>query len=223
MVVCLASKDIAMNYYQEITLLPDAEISLSFIWQKVFQQVHIALVENKVAPNQSEIAVGFPEYQQAGFPLGNKLRLFAKDKVTLEKLAITQWLAKLEDYAHIKAIKPVPSEVTYVSFIRKNVKSPERIERDMRQKARLWAAKTDKRLEDCLAELAKNKPNAQCNLPFIYLYSQRTKQRLPNKSSRFPLFIKAHELHIEQTGFFDCYGLSSKENNQGSFSTVPHF
>ncbi|MFA0280003.1 type I-F CRISPR-associated endoribonuclease Cas6/Csy4, partial [Vibrio sp. 10N.222.55.F8] len=51
-----------MNYYQEITLLPDAEISLGFIWQNVFQQVHIALVDNKVAANQSAIAVGFPEY-----------------------------------------------------------------------------------------------------------------------------------------------------------------
>ncbi|MCO4790206.1 type I-F CRISPR-associated endoribonuclease Cas6/Csy4, partial [Vibrio cholerae] len=38
-----------MNYYQEITLLPDADIALGFLWQNVFQQVHIALVEHKVA------------------------------------------------------------------------------------------------------------------------------------------------------------------------------
>ncbi|MDG2898076.1 type I-F CRISPR-associated endoribonuclease Cas6/Csy4, partial [Vibrio parahaemolyticus] len=47
-----------MDYYQEITLLPDADISLGFIWQNVFQQVHLALVDNKVADNQSSIAVG---------------------------------------------------------------------------------------------------------------------------------------------------------------------
>lgn len=212
-----------MNYYQEITILPDAEISLSFIWQNVFQQVHIALVENKVASNQSAIAVGFPDYQQTGFPLGSKLRLFAKEQATLEKLAIAQWLARLEDYAHIKAIKPVPSVVTYVSFMRKHIKSPERIERDMQQKAELWAAKTGKRLEDCLAELAKTKPNGQSKLPYIYLHSQQTKQCSPDKNSKFPLFIEMHEVGAEQLGLFDCYGLNAKVNHKECLGTVPQF
>lgn len=77
-----------MNYYQEITLLPDVEISLGFLWQNVFQQVHIVLVEHKVAENQSAVAVGFPDYRNAKFLLGNKLRLFAKEQATLEKLSI---------------------------------------------------------------------------------------------------------------------------------------
>ena len=120
-----------MNFYQEITLLPDVEISLGFLWQNVFQQVHIALVEHKVAENQSAVAVGFPDYRNAKFPLGNKLRLFAKDQATLEKLAIDKWLTRLEDYVHIKGIKPVPDSATYVSFERKQVKSPERVEREL--------------------------------------------------------------------------------------------
>ena len=51
-----------MNYYVELQLLPDDEINIGFLWQKVYQQVHIALVENKVAENESAIAVSFPRY-----------------------------------------------------------------------------------------------------------------------------------------------------------------
>jgi len=212
-----------MNYYQEITLLPDADISLGFIWQNVFQQVHIALVEHKVDVNRSAVAVGFPDYRQAKFPLGNRLRLFAKEQVTLEKLDIQKWLTRLEDYVHIKGIKAVPSDVTYVSFVRKQVKSPERVERDMQKKAALWAAKSGKSLEECLAELEKSKPTTLCSLPFIYLHSQQTKQRSPANSSKFPLFIEMQPQREEHVGQFDCYGLSTKTNGQQVAATVPHF
>ncbi|EGR3971187.1 type I-F CRISPR-associated endoribonuclease Cas6/Csy4 [Vibrio cholerae] len=212
-----------MDYYQEITLLPDADIALGFLWQSVFQQVHIALVEHKVGSNQSLVAVGFPDYRQAKFPLGAKLRLFAKEQATLEKLDIHSWLTRLEDYVHIKGIKPVPNDVTYVSFVRKQVKSPERIERDMQQKAALWAEKSGKPLVKCLADLQQSKPTVLCPLPFIYLHSQQTKQRSPEKSSKFPLFIQMEQQNASQNGGFDCYGLSAKTNGQSTLATVPHF
>lgn len=212
-----------MNYYQEITLLPEDDIPLSFLWQKVFQQVHIALVEHKVDANRSNIAVGFPEYRQAQFPLGNKLRLFSQDQAALNELNILRWLARLEDYVHIKGIKPVPSDVTYVSFVRKQVKSPQRIEREMQKKAELWASKSGKSLEDCLAELAKSKPDTQCNLPSIFLHSQQTKQRSPEKSSKFPLFIEMLPQNTPNEGGFDCYGLSAKANGTQSYATIPQF
>ncbi|MDV2403893.1 type I-F CRISPR-associated endoribonuclease Cas6/Csy4 [Vibrio cholerae] len=212
-----------MNFYIELQLLPDQEVNLGYIWQKVFQQVHIALVEHKVASNQSLVAVGFPDYRQAQFPLGSKLRLFAKEQVTLEKLDIHRWLTRLEDYVHIKGIKPVPNDVTYVSFVRKQVKSPERIERDMQQKAELWAAKSGKPLVECLVDLQQSKPTALCTLPFIYLHSQQTKLRTPEKNSKFPLFIQMQQQSTSQDGSFDCYGLSSKANGQSILATVPHF
>ncbi|QEQ95579.1 type I-F CRISPR-associated endoribonuclease Cas6/Csy4 [Neptunomonas concharum] len=212
-----------MNYYQEITLLPDAEISLGFLWQSVFQQVHIALVEHKVGANQSAVAVGFPDYRQAKFPLGSKLRLFAQEQMTLEKLDIGQWLTRLEDYVHIKGIKAVPSDVSYVSFFRKQVKSPERVERDMQNKAVLWAEKSGKPLDECLIELEKSKPETLCRLPFVYLHSQQTKQRSPDKSSKFPLFIEMQPQSEEHAGQFDCYGLSTKTNGRQVVATVPYF
>nr|WP_051488346.1 type I-F CRISPR-associated endoribonuclease Cas6/Csy4 [Salinivibrio socompensis] len=100
-----------MNYYQEVTLLPDVEIAVGFLWHKVFQQVHIALAENKVGPNQSAIAVGFPDYRQGDFPLGYRLRLFAQTEAAFEQLNIQRWLSRLTDYVHIKAVKPVPEGV----------------------------------------------------------------------------------------------------------------
>ncbi len=69
-----------MNYYQEITLLPDVDISLGFLWQNVFQQVHIALVEHKVDANQSSVAVGFPDYLRAKFPWAVNCASLPKNK-----------------------------------------------------------------------------------------------------------------------------------------------
>ncbi|NKF51197.1 type I-F CRISPR-associated endoribonuclease Cas6/Csy4 [Shewanella sp. WXL01] len=212
-----------MNYYQEITLLPDAEISLGFIWQKVFQQVHIALVDNKNADNTSSVAVGFPQYRKAKFPLGSKLRLFAESEQDLEKLNITKWLSRLEDYAHIKAIKAVPDETQYVSFVRKSVKSAARIEKDMQDKVRLRAKHTGESIEQCIAVLEKTKPDVKRELPFIFLHSQETKQRSPNAKSKFPLFIELKSTKQQQSGVFDCYGLSAKNVNGGQNATVPHF
>ena len=212
-----------MNYYQEITLLPDVEISLGFIWQNVFQQVHIALVENKIGPNQSAIAVGFPDYKQGRFPLGSKLRLFAEKQEQLEKLVISNWLSRLEDYVHVKGIKPVPTETTYACFTRKHVKSPERIEREMQEKAARWSAKSGKSLAQCLIDLEKTKPEGHSKLPFVFLHSQETKRRSPNESSKFPLFIAKTDLKSRQEGAFDCYGLSAKLNGENKLGGVPQF
>ena len=109
-----------MNYYQDITLLPDTDIAVGFsLAKRSINKWHIALVENKIADNQSAIAVAFPEYGNGGFPLGNKLRLFAPDQERLEQLDIQKWLNRLTDYVHIKSIKQIDSDkiTGYVSFI----------------------------------------------------------------------------------------------------------
>ena len=111
-----------MKYYLDITLLPDNEITLGFIWHKVYQQIHIALVENKVAENESDIALSFPQYceKDKAFPLGNKLRLFSPTQAILKKLSIATWLKQFTDYTHITSIKSVPETVNeYACFSRK--------------------------------------------------------------------------------------------------------
>ena len=48
-----------MKYYQELTLIAQAEVSLYFIWSKVYTQLHLALV---AMPTQGNVGVSFPEY-----------------------------------------------------------------------------------------------------------------------------------------------------------------
>lgn len=210
-----------MNYYQDLTLLSDLDIGLGFLWHKVYQQVHIALVEQKVDDHHSAIAVGFPEYGCQNFPLGSKLRMFAKEKSQLEALNLNGFLTRLQDYTHVKSIQPVPETKSMVAFVRQHVKGQARIEKDMLNKAHLWAKKSGKSVQFCMQELEKTKPKFDSKLPFIWLESQETKTRNPTGFTRFPLFIERIELTAKKDGFFNCYGLSAKLGQH--LASVPNF
>ncbi|MGX5175303.1 type I-F CRISPR-associated endoribonuclease Cas6/Csy4 [Aliikangiella sp. IMCC44653] len=200
-----------MNYYIDITLLPDAEISLGFIWQKLFQQVHIALVDNKVGSNESAVALSFVDYGNKDFPLGSKLRLLADSEAALQKLDINRWLNRLTDYCHVKAIKPVPTDVTrYANFKRKAVKSLEK-------KAQRRAAHLNKPYDVVLAYLIKEGKSNDSKMPFINVESQETKKRVEEGTrTKFCLFIERAISDKPVAGTFDCYGLSKT-------ATVPLF
>ena len=215
-----------MKYYLDITLLPEADITLGFIWQKVYQQVHIALVDNKIGKNESSIAIAFPLYGKQTFPLGNKLRLLAADESQLTTLNINQWLNRFEDYVHIKSIKPVPEHSTHVCFVRKHVRGEEGIDKKMQAKAEYWSKKSGTPLDECLQLLEKSKPKADradTKLPFIWLESQETKQRSEDCTSKFPLFIKKVDLAEQQSGVFNCYGLSANHSSKGKLVSIPQF
>ncbi|EKT62224.1 type I-F CRISPR-associated endoribonuclease Cas6/Csy4 [Providencia burhodogranariea] len=213
-----------MNYYQEITLLPDPTIPLDFLWQKVYQQIHIALVENKSSDGHSAIAVAFPEYGSVGFRLGRKIRLFAMTEGELTQLNMTKWLSRLADYVHIKSIQSVPEHTRAVSYVRQHVKGERRIESDMHKKAQLWAEKTGQSKDVCLAVLKKNRPEAHNRLPFLWMESQQTKAQSGEGVHRpFPLFIKRISAEQAQVGLFNCYGLSQITGGEANLATVPHF
>lgn len=86
-------------------------------------QAHLALVEIQNDDNKTPIAVSFPDYRErseksAAF-IGKRMRLLAVDHDDLKNLAIGKWLARLDDYVHIKAIKNVPADIkSYESFSR---------------------------------------------------------------------------------------------------------
>ena len=212
-----------MKYYLDITLLPDTDITLGFIWQKIYQQVHIALVDNKVGKNESVIAVAFPQYGEGAFPLGNQLRLLAETEQQLQTLNIEQWLNRFADYVHIKSIKVVPEKTIPVCFVREQVKGQAGIEKAMQAKAKYWSEKSGKPMEECLLQLDNSKPKANSKLPFIWLESQETKSRDQKLASKFPLFIKKIDLETTQAGFFNCYGLSPNNKQQENWVSVPHF
>ena len=52
-----------MKNYIEITLLPSAEITLSFLWEKLYQQLHLALVEIQDSDKSVSVGVSFPKYR----------------------------------------------------------------------------------------------------------------------------------------------------------------
>lgn len=52
-----------MNYYQEITLIPQAEIPQHFILSKVYTQLHLALVDRQHQYGNLIIGISFPEYR----------------------------------------------------------------------------------------------------------------------------------------------------------------
>ncbi|MBB5321552.1 type I-F CRISPR-associated endoribonuclease Cas6/Csy4 [Marinobacter oulmenensis] len=198
-----------MNFYQDITLLSDSDIALGFLWQKLYQQVHIALVDKKIGENLSAVAVGFPEYGQRGFPLGRKLRLYAEEQSQLERVDVASYVERLSDYVHVKSIKPVPQATGYVSFRRYHAKGQARIEKDELNKAKRWAAKSGKPLEDCLLALEKTRPEPETGLPYIWMESQRAKKRDGSSARKFPLFINMEEHERAKHGELNCYGLSS--------------
>ena len=215
-----------MNYYQDITLISNAEINLGFLWQKVFQQVHIALVENgyeyvrkekngtETTLRGSNIAVSFPCYADNAYPLGNKLRLLAQEQVLLEKLGIEKWLSRLLDYVKIDSIIAVPSSVSYAGFRQKRVKGEKRLEQSLQKKAKHLADKFGKDFNSTLQDLKKKHVFNEEKLPYIQVESQSN--ATADRKSRFKLFIEKAELADPQQGTFDCYGLSK-------IATVPLF
>lgn len=213
-----------MNYYLDITLIPNEEIPLNFLWEKLFQQLHLALVEQayeaeETIPNRekkitkkSKVAVAFPKYKQCGNTLCEKLRLFAMSETDLKAIDLEKYFSKLDDFVHKTSIKKVPTEkiTGYAFFKRVAIKgNSERLAR--RRKKRLSQKGVQTNYEEALNyfqgdQNRKQSSQTETKLPFIYLNSETTNQR-------FPLFIEMVSTeHKPDKAEFSCYGLSDKHS-----------
>ncbi len=192
-----------MSYYQEITLLPNADINLYFIWQKLYQQIHLALVENKTAGNSSAIGVAFPEYNADKFYIGTKLRLFAENEKSLEQMHFEKWFNRLGDYVHLSHIKSVPGKLAgHACF--KHIK----LKGNKEKLARRRAKRNGETMKQALTHF-ENFEEQRTKLPYINMTSQ-------TNGHRFRLFIEKQAMEQPQTGLYSCYGLSNT-------TTVPLF
>lgn len=200
-----------MKYYIEVKLLADTEITLGFIWQKVYTQMHLALVELKDENDTVDIGFSFPFYNNHSFPLGDTLRVFAKSKERLEALNINKWLKRLADYTTVDDIKEVPNDIKgYVTFGRKQFKS----NAEIRRLAKRYAKRNDISEEEALknyeqTEKKYTKLKEENKLPFINIKSL-------SKGHPIKIFIVKKEVEIEENGVFSTYGLSN-------VSTLPYF
>lgn len=192
-----------MNVYIEITLLPSADIGLYFLWEKVFQQIHLGLVEMQTSNGKVPIGISFPEYSTEKNQLGSKLRLFAEDETVLEALNAPKCLKRFTDYVHLPRIRQVPDKIsTYGYYKRLQPKSSkERLARRKAKREGIEVTQALKILEGYNEQHVKN--------PFINMNSQSSEQR-------FKLFILKQEATDFINEGFSTYGLSQS-------STVPEF
>jgi CRISPR-associated endonuclease Csy4 len=192
-----------MQYYQELTLLIQEDVDLYFIWHKLYQQLHLAFVENKTVNNTSAIGVAFPEYNADMYCLGKTLRLFAEDEKLLEQMHCEKWLNHLKDYVHLNSIKHVPEKITgHACF--KHIK----LKGNKGKLARRRAKRNGEPFQQALSHF-EDFEEQRSKLPYINMISQTNGQS-------FRLFIEKQEMEQPKTGMYSCYGLSNS-------TTVPLF
>ena len=204
-----------MKFYLEITLLPNPEVGVNFLWSKVFQQIHLGLVEMQDNQRQVPIGLSFPEYVIGDkySLLGSKLRLFANDEGMLNQFDAVKWLARLSDYVHCTRIRPVPEKIIgYAIYQREQPKTnPERLARRYARRLaeREKRAEVDADYETALTRYSK-RHRQTINSPFIQLKSL-------SSENNFCLWIKKVPIDVQSsTTQFSSYGLSS-------ISTLPEF
>jgi len=194
-----------MNYYVDIKLLTDTEITLGFVWKKLYAQIHLALVEVRDENNLVSIGLGFPKYSDDRF-LGDTLRIFAPSKEELEQLDLNRWVGRLLDYLTVSELKEVPITTEFVSFRRKQFKTnAERLARRQAKRKGISYEEALKNYEN-FDEEEKKKKN---RLPYINVKSLSSDRELK-------IFIEKSKVKEESQGLFSTYGLSSE-------STVPWF
>lgn len=184
-----------MNYYQEITLLTQNEIGLYFLWEKVYQQIHLRLVEQQDDTGQVPIGLAFPEYKSKY--LGSKLRLLAKTAEALEAFNANLALARLSDYVHMTGIRPILSDkiIAYACYPRLQVKS------NVCRLARRRAKRLNISLEQAEADLQHVKEQTLINVPYVWIKSH-------SNGERFRLFIGYKPMEGSVGSGFGTYGLS---------------
>jgi CRISPR-associated endonuclease Csy4 len=194
-----------MDYYQELSLLPQEEINIHFLWSKVFQQIHLGMVEIQDEKKQVPIGVSFPKYraEEKRFALGDKCRLFAGDEMTLEHFAAPLRLARLSDYVHCTGIRPVPSKLSGHAVYRR-IQPKTNAERLARRYAKRHEINFDEALTRYSDMVSDN-----IKMPFVRLKS------LSNKEE-FCLWIAKVVTTEASSGSFSTYGLSAT-------TTVPEF
>lgn len=187
-----------MDSYLELQLLPDPEFPANTLMNALFAKLHRALVSS----GEGRIGVSFPDVEQKGIGLGERLRLHGAN-ADLARLMASNWLLGMRDHVTVGAPAPVPPGAAHRVVRRVQVKSsPER------ERRRLIARKGLSQQEALLA--IPDSTAKTLKLPYLLLNSQSTKQQ-------FPLFVE--HLPVQEPvkeGGFSAYGLSMG-------ATVPWF
>lgn len=200
-----------MKFYIEITLRPSGDIGINFLWTKLYQQIHLALVDMNDGKSDVPIGAAFPQYDVEKNRLGSKLRLFAKSESELVKMDIKKWLNRLLDYVHITQIREVPNNVKSYSVYKRQQpnRSSAKLERLIKRRAKREGMTIEEARSSIIANFTNSDGVRLLKAPFIEMKSI-------SSESRFRLFIIMEKASNYLEGNFSSYGLSDK-------STVPDF
>jgi CRISPR-associated endonuclease Csy4 len=198
-----------MAYYLDITLLANAEINAGFLLSKLYQQLHLLLVQHKTAEGYSQIGFAFPEYALCtrndkgkiteSSTLGSKLRVFALEQQSIAQLKLSEHLQKygLLDYLHLTAIRACPKTDKLHRFSRFRYKE------NINALARRYAKRHSNISEDqALAHYVglKTKP---IDLPYVNLISKSNDRR------KYVMYIQRSEIEAPATeAKFNTFGLT---------------
>lgn len=230
-----------MKFYLEITLLPNPEVGIHFLWSKVYQQIHLGLVEMQDNQGRVPIGVAFPGYVQGGHSrlpashdtrtslyiekygvLGGKLRLFAEHEATLSQFNAGHWLARLSDYVHCTSIRPVPEKLSgYATYQREQPKTNK--ERLAKRYAKRHGMDLETALHSTIDLTVKPPPDAAyktrfryCDMPQKSVTTPFIRLKSLSGGQTFCIWIKKTVVAEQSGAVFSRYGLSA-------VSTVPEF
>lgn len=184
-----------MDFYLDIQVEPDIEVTASALMNNLFAKFHRAMAQTC----NGLIAVSFPKH---GHLLGDVLRLHGS-KQALDQLMLQTWLKGLRDYTKVGEILPVPKEVKgYRCVSRIQKKSPQNLRK--RSIAKGWLTE-----EEALHKIPESK-QPQLTLPYLQLQSLSSK-------SVMRIFIKHSDITQQAVeGEYSSYGLSRQ-------ATIPWF
>jgi|SRR5690625_3934476 len=180
-----------MDYYLDLVILPDAELSQNTIMNVIGTRLHQFLVLEKGV----KIGSSFPGYSLKPRTLGPVIRLHGIEG-DLEKIVASRWLNVLRDYVRFDLIEKKPNDCQYIDVRRVQAKS------SIHRLARRYSRRHGVNIIEAL-ERYKNIEEERLKYPFLNLNSKSTGQR-------YNLFIKQSTPHSQKKeGEFNSFGLSS--------------
>lgn len=178
-----------MDYYYDIKILENSEISPKHIMNTLFGAFHLALAKG----GYMDVAISFPEVKNKN--LGSCLRIHGSEE-TLQNLILDSWWRGMQDYIELSRVDHIPQNTKFRKVFRVQSKSnPDRLRRRLKRRMGISTEETESRIPDSVAK--------KLDLPYLQISSK-------SSGHDFRLFVQHGPLmEKRQTNSFNSYGLSS--------------
>ena len=193
-----------MNFYTEIALLPDEEVPIFFIRNKVYTKLHKAIYDLKA----DDIGISFPQVDKE---LGCLIRVHSSNE-RLQELQNLNWLGGLSGYCKVGEILTIPDNIKgyqVISRIRQTM-SLAKLSKRIDYQKKNGDLKTDDEVKAYERQYKAKMFQTALNNPYLELQSTST-------GNLYRIYINFSELEQQPIkGQFNRFGLSKN-------ATVPIF